>query len=138
MLAMDAFFALSDPTRRAIVELLAQHGELPASEIAGHFPMSAPAISQHLKVLREANVVTMEKRAQQRIYRINPQAVQEVENWAGRMTRLWQRRFDALDDLLREELAKQASEARQVETEEKGLNHGDPSEQQANDHHPHI
>ena len=108
MLAMDAFFALSDPTRRAIVELLAQHGELPASEIAGHFPMSAPAISQHLKVLREAKVVTMEKRAQQRIYRINPQTVQEVESWAGRMTRLWQRRFDALDDLLREELARQA------------------------------
>ena len=105
MQAMDAFFALSDPTRRAIVELLAQQGELPASEIAGHFPMSAPAISQHLKVLREAKVVTMEKRAQQRIYRINPQAVQEVESWAGRMTRLWQRRFDALDDLLREELA---------------------------------
>jgi DNA-binding transcriptional ArsR family regulator len=89
------------------LELLAQHGELPASEIARQFPMSAPAISQHLKVLREANVVTMEKRAQRRIYRINPQAVQEVENWAGRMTRLWQRRFDALDDLLREEVARQ-------------------------------
>lgn len=135
---MDAFFALSDPTRRAIVELLAQQGELPASEIAGHFAMSAPAISQHLKVLREANVVTMEKRAQQRIYRINPQAVQEVESWAGHMTRLWQHRFDALDDLLREELARQVSEARQEETEEKGLNHGNPSEQQANGHHPHI
>lgn len=135
---MDAFFALSDPTRRAIVELLAQQGELPASEIAGQFAMSAPAISQHLKVLREANVVTMEKRAQQRIYRINPQAVQEVESWAGRMTRLWQRRFDVLDNLLREELAKQAGEARTEGVEEKGLNHGDPSEQQTNGDYPHI
>jgi DNA-binding transcriptional ArsR family regulator len=135
---MDAFFALSDPTRRAIVELLAQHGELPASEIAGRFPMSAPAISQHLKVLREANVVTMEKRAQQRIYRINPQAVQEVENWAGRMKQLWQRRFDVLDDLLREELAKQAGEARTESVGEKGLNHGDTSEQQTDGPHPHV
>ena len=138
MLAMDAFFALSDPTRRAILELLAQHGELPASEIAGHFPMSAPAISQHLKVLREANVVTMEKRAQQRIYRINPQAVQEVENWAGRMKQLWQRRFDVLDDLLREELAKQAGEAGTESVGEKGLNHGNPSEQQTDGPYPHI
>lgn len=116
---MDAFFALSDPTRRAIVELLAQRGELSASEIAGQFPMSAPAISQHLKVLREADVVTVEKRAQQRIYRINPQAVQEVGNWAGRMTQLWQRRFDELDhllgDLLGEELAKYTSAAQDEE-----------------------
>jgi DNA-binding transcriptional ArsR family regulator len=135
---MDAFFALSDPTRRAIVELLAQQGQLSATEIAGHFPMSAPAVSQHLKVLREANVVTMEKRAQQRIYRINPQAMHEVESWAGRMTELWRLRFDALDDLLRAELAKQASEAGHVETEEKGLNDGEPSEQQANGHHTHV
>jgi DNA-binding transcriptional ArsR family regulator len=135
---MDAFFALSDPTRRAIVELLAQQGQLSATEIAGHFPMSAPAISQHLKVLREANVVTVEKRAQQRIYRINPQAMQEVESWAGRMTELWQRRFDALDDLLRAELAREVSKAGVEEKEEKGLNHGEPSEQQTNGDHPHV
>jgi DNA-binding transcriptional ArsR family regulator len=49
---MDAFSALADPTRRAIVELLAQRGELAAGEIAAHFSISAPAISQHLKVLR--------------------------------------------------------------------------------------
>jgi DNA-binding transcriptional ArsR family regulator len=100
--------------------------------------MSAPAISQHLKVLREAGVVTMEKRAQQRIYRINPQAMHEVESWAGRMTQLWQRRFDALDDLLREELASEAGKAVTEEKEEKGLNHGDPTEQQANGDHPHV
>jgi DNA-binding transcriptional ArsR family regulator len=108
---MDAFLALADPTRRAIVELLAQRGELAASEIAAHFPISAPAVSQHLKVLRENNVLLMEKRAQQRIYRINPQAMQEVQSWAAHMARQWQRRFDALDDLLRAETAKQASAA---------------------------
>jgi DNA-binding transcriptional ArsR family regulator len=108
---MDAFAALADPTRRAIVELLAQRGELAASAIAAHFPVSAPAISQHLKVLREADVLLMEKRAQQRIYRVNPQAMQEVQSWAGRMAQQWQRRFNVLDELLREEMAKQASAA---------------------------
>lgn len=123
---MDAFSALADPTRRAIVELLAQNGELAASEIATHFPISAPAISQHLKVLREANVLVMEKRAQQRIYRINPHAMHEVETWAGRMAHHWQRRFDVLDELLRAEMAKPASAAGFAgakdtrETEEKG------------------
>lgn len=106
---MDAFSALADPTRRAIVELLAQRGELAASDIAAHFSISAPAISQHLKVLRETNVLLMEKRAQQRIYRINPQAMRDVESWAGRMAQRWQGRFDALDEVLRTELAKQAA-----------------------------
>jgi hypothetical protein len=53
----------------------------------------------------------MEKRAQQRIYRVNPQAMREVQSWAGRMAQQWQRRFDVLDELLREELAKQAGMA---------------------------
>lgn len=107
---MDAFTALADPTRRAIVELLAQRGELAASEIAANFPISAPAISQHLKVLREADVLRMEKRAQQRIYRLNPQAMQEVQSWAAHMAQLWQRRFDALDALLQAEMAKRATQ----------------------------
>jgi DNA-binding transcriptional ArsR family regulator len=107
---MDAFFALADPTRRAIVELLAQRGELTATAIAAHFPISAPAISQHLKVLREAGVLLMEKRAQQRIYRVNPQAMHEVQSWAARVTQRWQGRFAVLDDLLQAEIAQQAAQ----------------------------
>lgn len=109
---MDAFSALADPTRRAIVELLAQQGELAASEIAAEFPISAPAISQHLKVLRETGVLAMEKRAQQRIYRINPQTMHEVESWAGRMTQRWQARFDALEQVLQVEMANGANTPR--------------------------
>jgi DNA-binding transcriptional ArsR family regulator len=67
------------------------------------FDVSPSAISQHLKVLREAKLVLMEKRAQQRLYRINPQAMLEVEDWARQMTRLWQQRFDALEAVLKEE-----------------------------------
>lgn len=100
---VDAFSALAEPTRRRIIELLARHGQLSASEIYAQFPVSDPAISQHLKVLREAGLVQVEKRAQQRIYRINPKALLELEDWAGRMARLWNERFDALGEVLESE-----------------------------------
>jgi len=103
---MDIFYALADPTRRKILELLARQGELPASEIYANFKASPPAISQHLKVLREAGLVNMEKRAQQRIYRINPQAMLEVEDWSNQLTQLWNQRLDALDELLKIEKEK--------------------------------
>ncbi len=100
---MDIFTALSDPTRREILEMLANSGQLSATEIYDHFPVSHPAISQHLKALREANLVLVEKKAQQRIYRMNPEAMQVVESWVQKMTRLWEGRFDALERVLKEE-----------------------------------
>jgi DNA-binding transcriptional ArsR family regulator len=103
---VDKFSALSDPIRRSIIEMLARNGELSATDIYNHFQVSPPAISQHLKVLREARLVQVEKRAQKRIYRINPQAMLEVEEWAGQMMQLWTQRFDALDALLEVEKRK--------------------------------
>ena len=102
---MDVFAALAEPTRRSIIEMLATRGALSASEIGQHFPISAPAVSQHLKVLREANVVAVERQAQWRIYRINPAAIREMESWAQQMRRQWNQRFDALDALLEAEQA---------------------------------
>ena len=104
---MDMFAALADPTRRKIIELLADGGQLPAAEIAAHFPVSAPAISQHLKVLQQAGLVSVERRAQQRIYRLNPQAMLELEDWARRLRNLWNERFDALEILLEQEMRKE-------------------------------
>lgn len=104
---MDKFAALADPTRRKIVELLARAGRMPASEISEHFPISPQAISQHLKILREAKLVQVEKKAQQRIYRVNPAAVRELEDWAGRITSMWNRRFDALEHLVEAEKRKE-------------------------------
>jgi DNA-binding transcriptional ArsR family regulator len=86
--------------------LLARKGQLPASTIAHKFRVSAPAISQHLQVLRAANLVRMEKRAQQRIYSINPDAMHELEDWARQMTALWNERLDALEELLKTEQSK--------------------------------
>jgi DNA-binding transcriptional ArsR family regulator len=102
---MDRFAALADPTRRAILEMLARRGELPASDIAAQFKVSAPAVSQHLKVLRDAGLVLVERRAQQRIYRINTDAMREIEDWAARMTRVWERRLDTLESFLKSEQA---------------------------------
>jgi DNA-binding transcriptional ArsR family regulator len=100
---VDKFSALSDPTRRKIIEMLAHRGPLTATDICEQFQVSPPAISQHLKVLREANLVRMEKRAQQRIYQINPEAMSEVEDWVKRLTQLWDQRFDALEALLQQQ-----------------------------------
>lgn len=100
---MDIFYALAEPNRRRIVEILANQGELSASDICDKFDVSAPAISQHLKILREAKLVQMEKRAQQRIYQINPQAMLQLQGWATQMMQLWNQRFDALDEVLKVE-----------------------------------
>jgi len=61
---------------------------------------------QHLKILREVKLVEMEKRAQKRIYRINPEAMLELEGWARQMTRFWNERFDALEQVLEAEKKK--------------------------------
>ena len=100
MLGMDVFAALAEPTRRRIVEILADQGQLPASAIYKQFDSSAPAISQHLKVLREANIVIVQKQAQKRLYRINADQISELERWARDTVRQWSNRFDRLDELL--------------------------------------
>lgn len=99
---MDMYSALSDLTRRNIIELLANNGMLSVSDISNNFRMSQPAISQHLKVLREAKLVDMEKRAQQRLYKINTVTFQELEEWAKKMKKLGNERFDRLEIVLQE------------------------------------
>jgi DNA-binding transcriptional ArsR family regulator len=106
---MDKFAALAEPTRRSILEMLAQHGQLSATAIAAEFSVSLPAISQHLKILREAGLVEMEKRAQQHLYRLNPEAMSEFEDWARRLQQLYDQRFEALDKVLELEMKKEKS-----------------------------
>src|SRR6266700_542258 len=100
---MDMFVAIADPTRRNILELLANRGELSATAIYEQFPVSPQAISQHLKVLRETNLVEMEKRAQKHLYRLNPQTLSQFEAWVQHMQQRWSERFDALDQVLERE-----------------------------------
>ena len=103
---MDVFTALAASTRREIVEMLAIKGRLSATDIYEKFEASPPAISQHLKILREAKLVKVEKLGQQRIYQIDSNGIDEFEQWAQKMTRLWNKRFDALERLLEAEKEK--------------------------------
>lgn len=103
MLDMDRFAALAEPNRRRMIEIIAAKGEITSTDISREFDISAPAVSQHLKVLREAELVRMEKRAQQRIYSINPQGVDEMWEWLNQMRAFWNARFDALEELFKGE-----------------------------------
>ena len=97
---VDALAALSDPTRRRIVELLAVR-ERDAGEIGAHFEVSQPAISRHLRVLREGGLVRVRPLAQRRLYSLDPAPLEELDTWLGRYRGFWQQRLDALDTQLR-------------------------------------
>jgi DNA-binding transcriptional ArsR family regulator len=96
---MDTFLALADPTRRRIIESLAD-GESAFGDLAGQFDMSRPAVSQHLKVLREAGLVSVRKDAQRRIYRLNAEGLDQLEEWLERVRRFWGARLDDLERAL--------------------------------------
>jgi len=88
--------ALSDPTRRRILEMLAER-ELSAGEIASGFTMSAPAISQHLKVLKASGLVKVRVQGQHRIHSLNVSGFDEIESWLHRTRGMWSQRLDALE-----------------------------------------
>jgi len=96
------FAALSDHTRRQIVELLGAR-ERTAGAIGENFPISAPAISQHLKTLREAGLVRVRADGVRRIYSLDPEGFAEMEAWFERMRRFWSGRLDALERELKKE-----------------------------------
>jgi len=99
---MQGLTALSDPTRQRIVEMLAS-GPLCAGDIAERFAISAPAISQHLKTLREAKLVRVTPQAQKRVYELNPEGVMELSEWVERLRRFWATKLDALETELRKD-----------------------------------
>ena len=107
---MDTFTALAEPTRRSILEMLAADGNMAASSIYKRFKTSPPAISQHLKVLKEAKLVRVEKRAQQRIYYVNPEPMKELEKWIKQFARSKEGEFQKLDKLL-EKMKKESASA---------------------------
>jgi DNA-binding transcriptional ArsR family regulator len=90
------FSALADPTRRCIVEMLAR-GPLSAGEIARRFTISPSAVSQHLKVLRTAQLVRVRVSAQQRIYELDADGLAEIDAWLDSVGPIWQKRLDALE-----------------------------------------
>jgi DNA-binding transcriptional ArsR family regulator len=94
--------ALADPTRRRIVELLARR-EQTAGQIVDEFDLTAPAISQHLKILREAGLVRVRAEGQFRIHAIDPAGFRTIDAWLAKTRRQWERRLDALERAMEEE-----------------------------------
>ncbi len=93
------FAALADPTRRAILARLAT-GEATVGEIAEPFRVSLPAISRHLKVLENANLIARHKDAQWRRCRLEPEPLREAADWVTQYRKFWEERFDALGRFL--------------------------------------
>lgn len=96
---VHTFLALSDHQRLRIVELL-RDGPQPVGVIGDRLSLAQPQVSKHLKVLREAGLVEVEARAQQRIYGLAAPAFADLDAWLAPYRRLWAERFDALDELL--------------------------------------
>jgi DNA-binding transcriptional ArsR family regulator len=114
---LDATFsALADPTRRAILARLAS-GEASVLELAEPFDVSLPAISRHLKVLERAGLIARGRDAQRRPCRLTPAPLRDVSEWTERYRRLWEERFDRLDDYLR--ALQQGAEGNPAAPEEK-------------------
>lgn len=97
---MRAIEALADPTRRTIVELLAE-GDLSAGELAARFETSRPAVSRHLRVLREHGVVRSRGEGRRRVYSLDPEPLAELDEWLARYRGFWTNRLDALGVELR-------------------------------------
>jgi DNA-binding transcriptional ArsR family regulator len=98
-----AFNALGDPTRFAIVERLLAQGALSAGDLQDVAAISAPAISRHLKVLREAGLVTQTVDKQRRIYAVNPDAVRTISDWTLSHREFWNGSLDRLAAALQED-----------------------------------
>jgi len=99
---MDQFAALADPNRRRMIELLGA-GPEPSGAIAAKFGLSAPAVSQHLKALREAGLVRVRVDGQRRIYSLDPDGLAAVDAWLAGVRAFWPSRLDALEAALKQE-----------------------------------
>jgi DNA-binding transcriptional ArsR family regulator len=97
---MHALTVLADPTRQRIIELLAS-GAMSSGDIASRFDVTAPAISQHLKTLREARLVRVRAQAQKRFYELDPHGVGELTDWIDRIRGFWSGKLTALEQELR-------------------------------------
>jgi DNA-binding transcriptional ArsR family regulator len=95
--------ALADPTRQRIVAMLAG-GALSSGDIASRFELTAPAVSQHLKTLREARLVRVRPEKQKRIYELNQDGVSELGAWVDQVRAFWNPRLDALETALKKEM----------------------------------
>lgn len=96
-----SFAVLAEPTRREILDLL-REGERPVGELVDRLRLSQPAVSKHLRVLRDAGLVEVRPDAQRRLYRLRPEPLTEIDDWLAPYRRLWTRSLDQLEAHLEE------------------------------------
>ena len=104
----DVFQAIADPTRRAIIALVALQAMTP-NAIAEHFDTSRQAVSKHLRVLTECDVVKQEQRGREIYYSLEVEKMKEIDEWLERYRKIWETRFEQLEEVL-EVMKKQKSE----------------------------
>ena len=95
----DIFQAIADPTRRAIIALIAMQAMTP-NALAEQFDTSRQAISKHLRILTECELVTQEQQGREIYYRLEIEKMKEIDKWLEQYRKIWQTRFDQLDDVL--------------------------------------
>ena len=108
---IETFAALGEPTRFRIVELL-RDGPRPVNDIGERLKLNQPQVSKHLRVLKDAGLVDVEARAQQRLYELKAQKLREMNLWLERYRQLWDARFAELDALIEELTSKEKSHGR--------------------------
>lgn len=99
----DVFDAIADPTRRRLIQLLAQAEELPLHELTAPFRMGRTAVSKHLAILKEAGLVSDRKVGRETRYRLNAEPLREVQDWLAYYTKFWTANLLRLGQLLEED-----------------------------------
>ena len=97
------FAALANPTRRELLRLLRDEGQQPVQQLANHFTMQRPSISEHLKILRDVGLVSEQKQGRQRYYYLEGAMIQVIQEWLAPYERFWKDRIANLETLLAEE-----------------------------------
>lgn len=101
MMRRDVFQAIADPTRRAIIALLALQAMTP-NALANHFDSSRQAVSKHIKILTECELVQQKQAGREIYYHFNPEKMKEVDIWMEQFKAMWDNRFNQLDNLLKQ------------------------------------
>src|ERR671911_2696083 len=108
---VEALAALAEPNRFRIVELL-RDGPRAVNDIGERLHLNQPQVSKHLRVLKEAGLVDVQPRAQQRLYELRAQPLRQLHDWIERYRQLWDARFEELDELIAELKAKERPHGR--------------------------
>jgi len=112
------FQALADPTRRAVLDLL-RRGSQPAGDIAQAFPISRPAISKHLRLLRRAHLVREQRQGRHRVYQLNPEPLRAVDSWLDQYRAFWNLNLTNLKTFVEAEYAKETKQPHAAKSKSK-------------------